>query len=542
MRLAYVCVVLAFGCGGKASGGGDDQPPIDAGPDAPDPCKVDPANCPTDDGLFVSTARGADTNPGSKAMPLKTIAAGITKAKAKGGAQVVYVAQGLYPEKVTLSEGISLNGGYECNAGACGWTRDLSMFETTIVNQDFEGVLAGAGITVNTLIGGFTIRGKDGTPTVAPGSVGIMIAAGAPTVRGNKIIGGAVSGSATSGADRSVGIAMRSTGSNLATIENNDITGGTAIGLSAAITMESVSGVLSHANIIANVLRSGTARRSDGLAMFAAGTATLVANNDITAGSSNGGASNGIEMFSNGTISNNRINVDANATGTCNQQTQWCAGIATNGATAIIINNVVYGPKAQRSAGVFMTESEVPTGAVILNANYLNGGGTNAIAGGSARSQSAGVVVSIGACNTCGLKGAVGRVRNNILDGGINLDRYGVREDPAQGKTTRVEVLDSNDIWFAAQLPGRNDVLYRQMSAMGVPTDTKSVFLLNGWNSPPTMNNLNDDPILDNTWHLDQNSPCIDVGTVTEAPGKDFDGEGRPNNGVVDIGADETQQ
>jgi len=535
MRLACACIALALGCGSNAG----DQPPTDGKlPDGGDPCVADPANCPSDDGTFVSVARGDDGNPGSKAMPLKTIGAGIAKAKAKGGAQSVFVGQGLYPEKVKLAQGVSVHGGYECSASACSWSRDFALFETTIVNQDFEGVLAGAGITSATLLGGFTIRGKDGMPTAAPGGVGVTIAGSSPTVRGNKILGGNISAGGPTASDRSLGIAVRGTGGALAKIENNEVTSGTAPGLSAAILLENVGGPAT-ATIAANTLQSGQARRSNAIAAFGSGAATTITGNEIYAGTSMGGTSNGIELTSHATITKNRINVVTSSVGACVNATTWCAGITTNGATATITNNIIFGPKGFRTAAVFMTETEQPTGTVVVNANYLNGGGQGGSGNVTTRNESAAITVAIGACNSCGLKGSVGRVRNNILDGGINLNRYGVREDPVQGRTTSVELLDSNDIWFAEPLANRNDVLYREITQAGTPIDTKSIFLLDGWTSPPTMNNQNEDPLILATYHLGDGSPCIDTGTTTEAPADDFEAEGRPSGQGVDIGPDE---
>ncbi len=537
MRLVYAGLLLAFGCGGDPAVQGDDVAG-DGGVDGSTNC-TNPADCPADSGTFVSTLTGADSNPGSKTQPLKTIAAGLAKARMLGGDQSVFVAQGAYPEKVTLVQGVDLNGGYECNTSTCSWGRDLTAFETTITNQDFEGVLAPAGVTSATLLGGFKIVGKDGVPPAAPGSVGVTIAGSAPTLRGNKIIGGNVTGGGASAADRSIGVAVRSTGSNIAQIENNDITGGAAIGLSAALTMEQISGVTSSVAVTSNVLRGGTARRSDGIAAFGAGPGTIISNNDITAGSSMNGASNGIETTSSLLIDGNRINTDAATVGTCTLTPTWCTGIASFGGTHTITNNVVYGPKGNRTTAVFLVESEIPAGMVVVNANYLNGGGSGGPASGTTRNTSAGLVVSIGSCNNCGLKGMVGRIRNNILDGGNNLDRFGVREDPAQNKTQTVEVLQANDIWFSTNLAGRNDTLYRQVSSFGTPIDIKSVVVLNNGSSPVASQNLNDDPLVDATWHLHSNSPCVNAGVPTESPGKDFEGDVRPGAGIIDIGADE---
>ena len=535
MKHWCIGLVLALGCGSKSAVTGDDAPPAaDAPIGVVDAC----ATCAGDTGTFVSVQKGADTNPGTKAMPFKTIGAGIAAAKALGGAQTVYVAQGTYPEKVTLAEGVDLGGGYECNAGSCSWSRDLVMFESTITNQDFEGVLAGPTITPATELVGFKVVGKDGVPPLAPGSVGITVAGGSPTVRGNKIIGGTVTGGGAAAADRSIGIALRTTGTAAAVIENNDITAGSAIGVSAALSLEAISGVSSLATVNANVLRGGTARRSDGVMAFGAAAGTMLVNNDIIAGNSTNGASNGIEVASRMTIDRNRINLDPSV-GTCTMPTQWCAGIASVSATLTITNNVISGPKGPRTAGAFLTEQEIPGGLVILNANYVTGGGSGGNPISAARTESSAVVVSIGACANCGLNGQVGRVRNNILDGGNNQNRYGVREDPAQGKTTRVELLEANDIWFVGGLIGRIDTLYRQVTMGGNPIDTKSVILLNQMTVPPATLNLNDDPLINGTYHINASSPCVNAGVSTEAPPIDFDGQTRPAGSAVDIGADE---
>ena len=536
MRLVCVGLVLALGCGSDPGGGGDDVMPIDTGGD--DICIIDPASCPSDSGTFVSEARGNDTNPGSKAMPFKTITAGIAHAKALGGEQSVYVAAGMYPEKVTLSEGIDLHGGYECSATACSWTRDIATFVTTIVNQDFEGVLAGSAITPATLLGGFTIIGKDGVPPSAPGSVALTVAAGSPTIRGNKIRGGNVTGGGASSADRSVGIAVRGTGAMAVMIENNDVTAGTGVGASIGLTLELAGSTTSLATVSSNVLRSGTARRSLGISAFGARQGTVVSDNDISAGNSTNGATIGIEVSSRMTIDRNRINLD-NATGGCSNPTQWCTGISSVSATLVITNNIIYGPSGNRSAGVFLTEAEQAAGQVVINGNWIGGYGNSGNPSGTTRTESAAIVVSIGNCNNCGFNGMVGRIRNNILDGGVSQNRYGVREDPAQGRSTSVELLENNDIWFVPNLVNRNDVLYRSVSSSGQPTDYKSLFFLDGGSDPQAQNNMNVDPMIDGTYHLLPGSPCQNKGVATEAPSKDLDGDARPAQGVVDIGADE---
>src|SRR6266550_702111 len=70
-----------------------------------------------EDAIYVSPA-GDDAANGTRAAPLKTIAAALALADVSGKTRV-NVAQGTYPENVQLRSGISLFGGYE----AATWTR-----------------------------------------------------------------------------------------------------------------------------------------------------------------------------------------------------------------------------------------------------------------------------------------------------------------------------------------------------------------------------------------------------------------------------------
>src|SRR5260221_1301485 len=158
---------------------------------------------------------------------------------ALGGAQAVLVAEGNYPEKVTLVEGISLVGGHHCIAQVCTWARDPLLYDTAIFDQDFEGVLAPNTITRNTRLDGFRVLGMGGAPTTGPGSAALTVKGGSPVIMGSRILGGDVTGG-VSGLNRSIGIAIvgPAPGAAGALIYGNDIRGGASTGSTSAILFD----------------------------------------------------------------------------------------------------------------------------------------------------------------------------------------------------------------------------------------------------------------------------------------------------------------
>ena len=537
MRRILLVAVLACGCG-------DDNPGTD----------LDASTCTTncDDGgvepdapiapigAYVSAMTGDDTNMGTETSPVKTIGKGIANAMMLGGDRSVIVAEGTYAEKVTLVEGIDLLGGHQCNAQACDWARDIATHKTSIANTDFEGVLAGNGITQATLISGFTITGLTGAPSTTAGTVALTLNGGSPTVRGNTIAGASTNG--TSGSDannRSIGIAVRGTTDAAGVlIENNDITSGNAV-QSVGVAIESASpAVTSLVNLSSNTIRSGTARRSIGVFALRAATGSKISNTDITSGGTAGGANTGIQINSPVTVDRNRVNLDRTATGACTQTTSWCAGIFVEGATTTITNNIVIGPRGQKTTGILMAEFEIPAGSVTLANNYFDGGGSGPNGVGSTRNTSSAVVLQISSNTNAGLTGIVGRISNNILSGGANSDRFGIREDAPQNKTIHPVFVNTNLFTFTSAV-GRNDTIYREASSGGFPIDYSAVFLFEGNSGITAAGNDEGDPLLDASWHLGDKSPCIDQGGGTDGPAKDFEGDARPAGLAIDIGHDE---
>ncbi len=116
----------------------------DGMPDVPDLMFRD-NNCDGIDGdiaraIFVSPM-GNDSNPGTMAQPKRTIQGAITAAAASMPVKDVYVAAGTYTGQVTLSNGVSIYGGY--NPAMIPWSR--GMMNTTTLDSGNTTAVAGNG-------------------------------------------------------------------------------------------------------------------------------------------------------------------------------------------------------------------------------------------------------------------------------------------------------------------------------------------------------------------------------------------------------------
>ncbi len=484
-------------------------------------------------GTFVSTLKGDDTWPGTITQPVKTIAVGMAHAQTIGNGVDVYVGQGTYPEKVTMLDGISLLGGFACTASSCTWDRDVENIVTEIVATDFEGVLIGHSVGRETLLDGFTIRGLGGLAT--NGTAAVTIRGGAPTIVRNTIVGGDVS-SGTVG--RSVGVAILSDASAAPAgplVTGNSITGGaspssTSIGL---LFDTGLTAGLTYGTLRANEIAGGTGASSVGMVAWNSDASVRVEMNSIAGGVSTGanGSAWGVLVGSAMTLNRNGINISS--VPTCATVSNWCGGIMSESATLVVTNNLIVGADATWSSGVSLTEMERAAGAVILNANYIHGGGPGAV--------TVAVRLHIGSCTACGTSSTVGSIRNNILDGGSStLSRFGVYETiAANGLTQHPVALENN--WFYLPTIGVGDGLYRfhdGANATLLKTISEVNNLANVVVGSPIGGNLEGDPLF-SSGKLQAGSPCIDKGTSTEAPSDDFDGETRPRGSAIDIGPDE---
>jgi hypothetical protein len=159
--------------------------------------------------VSADDVNASDTNPGTRALPMQTIQAGISTAATLAGPSQVLVAQGNYSASVlnatgiSLVKGVSLFGGY-----APDWsTRDINAYASAInagnlpalpvyvPANEIAWVISGSGsITRGTSVDGFVINAGNGnSPTGLTSAVYIENSAN-PTIIRNVINVGAVDG------------------------------------------------------------------------------------------------------------------------------------------------------------------------------------------------------------------------------------------------------------------------------------------------------------------------------------------------------------
>jgi hypothetical protein len=481
-------------------------------------------------GTYVSATVGLDTNPGTQALPVQSIHQGMLNAVALDKIQPVYVAEGIYPEKIILVDAVGLLGGHQCDAVMCTWARDPTMYLSEIVNVDRLGVYGDIGVGSATFVDGFTVHGFDVAVSgtfVEPGTAAITLAGATAVIRNNVVFPGTETGCSTQCGSYGLRV-WGPTNDPIegARIEGNVIEPGSSNQHCAGVALERNPAPI--AKILGNVVKGGACPYTRAINAFDSGFGTLIQGNDIHAGTCTGsGYRTTFGMIISGyvTVDSNRINADPALVGNCTSPSFWSGGIESEGATAVITNNVIYGaPTTSLRAGIFMGDGEVPLGSILINGNTISGG--------HAAPQISATASAAIACRTSqGTNAFVGKIRNNILLGGQGQNRFSFYEDnQSNGRTCQPVAYENNDLFDV-------DNAHRRWLQNGTPLILATVADVNMM--PYAMANIGADPMIDASWHLLSGSPCIDAGTPTEAPMLDFEGDSRPLGANVDIGADE---
>lgn len=494
---------------------------------------ADPASLCLGLGTWVSQDDGDDqTGTGVQSDPVASIGQGILNAITIGNGQDVYIAEGHYNEKISMLEGISLYGGYHCLTNDCDWSRDSATYISEIITPDREGLVIDVNVTNITELDGFTITGQPTTNNgtwQTPGTSAISVRGGTAIISNNVINGGNETGCSSDCG--SAGI--RLVGPTNDPVAGTLITGNT---IQSGDSNRSCFGIVLAATpspivkIVSNEVTGGTCSWSRALNAWSSGAGTVVVDNDVHAGSAiSGGTAFGLAISGYVIVDRNRINADPNKVGSCpNPSTGlWCGGIESEGSTSTITNNVIFGmPTSVASVGIHMGDGEVPYGAVTLNGNTIDGGGAG-------QNLTATVSTALSCRTSQGTNAKVGKIRNNILQGGSGTTRYGYFEmNQNSGRTCEPVAYETNDLW-------NFDTAHRQFLPNGTQNLLATVTNVNL--ESYGQNNFNADPLLDpnNPYHLQSGSPCIDAGVATDAPPNDMDDEARPQGGGIDVGADE---
>ena len=153
------CLTGFYNVDGNTANGCEYACTFTSSTDLPDNTFAD-VNCDGIDGdvavaIFVATT-GNNADPGTRALPKATINAGITAAVA-GGKTHVYVSQGVYNERVVLSNGISVYGGYSSSNN---WARSGAFIVTVISGTPVSGNMIGiqgTGIASSTVVDRLTV-------------------------------------------------------------------------------------------------------------------------------------------------------------------------------------------------------------------------------------------------------------------------------------------------------------------------------------------------------------------------------------------------
>jgi CARDB len=185
--------------------------------DKPDVPAFTDTNCDGIDGnarqaIFVAP-NGLDTNPGTRAQPMKTLAAAVPLAASKG--KDVYAKIGVYPETLIMANGVGVYGGYGAK-----WQRTLAT-PTAIIGQspvfgDTVGAIANT-INVSTALQLVTLAPQ--APTISGSSSYGLRGAGSPGLRLDHVTVSV--GPGVAGFDGSSGVAGQAGGDGASPVDIN---------------------------------------------------------------------------------------------------------------------------------------------------------------------------------------------------------------------------------------------------------------------------------------------------------------------------------
>lgn len=369
----------------------------------------DPASLCMAIGTFVSEAGSDATGDGTRDNPVRTIAQGIQNGMTIGGAQTVVIAGGTYTENVTMVEGVSLRGGFACDALPCAWGHDPANNETVVdggaTGNTFEAL---TGLTRATRLDDLTIR---------TGGTAILMNGGSLALRRVSIDArqGVLS---YGGSDPLIEeCVVVTTGSGITLDDDGDLLDSDIVG-SPAVSTRGPS---------------------------------LVRNNMI-----NAAGETGIWLGGDTRVESNVINEDASRVGTCSFG--FCSGAAIWGGSPVLTNNVIYGMGGAKSAAIAIFHGELFVDEPRIHSNTLY----------VARTATAGSINAGVSCESVFGLAMFGELRNNIVIGASSGSSFGYyEEDHDPGRTCRPVLVENNlffDIDHVARFYGTPETLFTSVA------------------------------------------------------------------------------
>jgi hypothetical protein len=302
-----------------------------------------------------------------------------------------------------------------------------------------------------------------------------------------------------------------------------------------ARAIATVGSVVNATIIGGNNNRSGPGTNSVGILARRTGGTTLIEDNPISGGPATGDQVGSWAILSDrgtGSVLRNRLNIEANNANLngpgCTQLT-FCGGFRGDSSSMTVKSNIIRGARAELAAGVLLHVGEGAAGELVVNGNTIDAVGDGSDNG----SISAAMALRI----TRGTDAVTGRLRNNILLGGTNAQRFGVYEQKST-KTVHLQVVANNAFWNPPRADATGDLAYNTWN--GSVEANYTFAELSQVTTPAPVASVGTDPKLDATFHLTSLSTAvIDKGTLTEAPAHDIDNDSRPKGAGIDIGCDE---
>lgn len=497
--------------------------------------------------LYVDGVSGQDNIAcGNSSTPCKTISYTLNN-QASGG-YTIRVAQGIYPENLTINISVTLEGGYE----AVGWARNISLYETIIDGSNDGTVIVLIPGSNGTVLDGFTIRNGQ---TVEDGG-GIYVIDTQITIQ-NCIVMENKAG------DSGGGISVRWPNAK-ATIHNTQVYSNVASTYGGGIRVGNYAiAAVTNSKIVSN---TAVDAGGGGIAIDNGGMVVLTSN-QILSNTTNGWASAGILVTDDAltTIHSNEIAWNR-GTGS------GAGGIRVNaGSVVTITNNLIHGNEGGGGGGLaaaWYSIVGVYSNTIADNEAMLHGGGGIRLTDYVTATIDRNDIVHNGASSGSGIATdptVALTVTNNLIasnygpdgDGIIIWDGISLAETRLINNTIISNTADGVCVGGGNVLV-RNNIFYGNGGA-GICRYEPNAAVVSDHNAfwenarvsdvPLGPGDILVDPLfMDATngdYHLQADSPCIDTGTNISAPLIDFEGDDRPFDGnldgvaTTDIGADE---